>query len=277
MPGNSEAVDTGLFGPESVTWRVHADPSMLLGGFRSLLLQAVHPLVMAGFDANSVFRSDPWGRLRRTGDFIATTTYGDRAEAERAGARLRRRHARLAGGVEPETGRAYHVDDPDLLRWVHCTEVESFLSTYRRSGGTLAPGDADRYVAEMRAAATLVGLDPDTVPATEAEIGDYYREVQPELHVTEVARRNALWSLAPPMPAWVALVTPARPSWAGLITLSAALLPRWARRLYGLPGWVTTDATASLAARTVRQSLLLLPPSWTDSPSRRAARERLAT
>lgn len=274
MPSNGAAVDVGLFGPDSVTWRVHADPSMLLGGFRSLLLQAVHPLVMAGFDANSVFRSDPWGRLRRTGEFIATTTYGTRAEAESAGSRLRRRHARLTGGVEPETGRAYRVDDPDLLRWVHCTEVESFLSTYRRSGGALAAGEGDQYVSEMRTAARLVGLDPDTVPATEADIQDYYRDVAPDLHVTDVARRNALWSLAPPMPAWVTLATPARPSWAGLIALSAALLPRWARRLYGLPGLVTTDAAATLAARALRHSLLLLPPALVDSPSRRAARER---
>src|SRR5690242_16069393 len=77
------ADDPGLFGPGSVTWRIHGDPSMLVAGYRALLLQAVHPLVMAGFDDNSVFRSDPWGRLRRTGEWISTVTYGTTEAAER--------------------------------------------------------------------------------------------------------------------------------------------------------------------------------------------------
>lgn len=270
------APDAGLFGPDSVTWRVHGDPSMLLGGFRALLLQAVHPLVMAGFDDNSFFRADPWGRLRRTGDYVATVTYGTTAEAQRAGRRLRAVHGRLAPGVEPETGLPYRVDDPDLLLWVHCTEVESFLSTYRRCGGRLAPGEGDAYVDEMRRSAALVGLDPARVPATEAGIEQYYRDVRPQLRVTSVARRNALWGFTPPMPTWVALGTPARPAWAVLVGISAGMLPRWARRLYGLPGLPTTDLTATATGRVVRASMLAVPRGWVESPARRAALERLA-
>lgn len=270
------AGDPGLFGPDSVTWRVHDDPAMLLAGFRSLLLQAVHPLVMAGFDDNSSFRDDPWGRLQRTGQWVATVTYGSTAEAERAGRSLRAIHGRLAPGVEPETGLPYRVDDPELLLWVHCTEVESFLSTYRRSGGQLAPGDGDRYVDEMRRSAALVGLDPAHVPATEADIEDYYERVRPQLKVTTVARRNALWGFAPPMPTWVALGTPARPAWAAMVGVAAAMLPRWARRLYGLPGLPTTDLAATASGVLLRRSLLVVPRGWVESPARRAARERLA-
>lgn len=81
-----QSSDPGLFGPEWVTWRVHSGPAMILGGFRALLLQAVllqavHPLVMAGFDDNSFFRGGPWGRLRRTGDWVGTVTFGTTAEA----------------------------------------------------------------------------------------------------------------------------------------------------------------------------------------------------
>ena len=212
VPGRDP--DPGLYGPGSVTWRVHGDPAMAVAGFRSLLLQAVHPLVMAGFDANSSFRQDPWGRLQRTGEWVATVTYGTTQEAERAGAVLRAVHASLKPGIEPETGRAYRVDDPELLLWVHCTEVESFLSTYRRCGGPLAPGEGDRYVDEMRVSGRLVGLDPETLPRTEADIAAYYARVRPQLRVTAVARRNALWGFAPPMPRWVAVATPARPAWA---------------------------------------------------------------
>jgi uncharacterized protein (DUF2236 family) len=272
---SSGAGDPGLFGPDSVTWRVHGDPSMLVAGFRALILQAVHPLVMAGFDDNSFFRGDPWGRLRRTGDWIATVTYGTTAEARAAGARLRRIHGKLKTGIEPETGRPYRVDDPELLLWVHCTEVESFLSTYRRCGGRLRRGEGDRYVDEMRASAELVGLDPQTVPATEAELAAYYRRVRPELRVTTVARRNVLWGFAPPMPRWVAWGTPARPAWASLVGLAAAMLPPWARRLYRLPGLPTTDLSATLAGRTVRQAALLLPERFVVNPAYRQARERV--
>ena len=268
--------DTGLFGPDSMTWRVHGDPAMAIAGFRALLLQAVHPLVMAGFDANSTFRDDPWGRLRRTGEWVATVTYGTTADAEAAGARLRSLHGRLAPGIEPRTGRSYRVDDPDLLLWVHCTEVESFLSTYRRCGGRLAPGDGDRYVAEMRTSARLVGLDPARVPDTVAGIEEYYRRVRPELRVSAVARSNALWGFVPPMPRWVQVLTPARPAWAGLVTVAAGMLPPWARRLYGLPGLPTTDLAATLSGRAVRSALVALPERWLGSPARRQAHARLA-
>lgn len=266
--------DVGLFGPASVTWRIHEDPSMLLAGLRSLLLQAVHPLALAGFDANSSYRVDPWGRLRRTGEWVATVTYGTTEEAESAGRRLRALHARLAAGIEPETGLPYRVDDPELLLWVHCTEVDSFLTTFRRSGGRLSDSEADRYVAEMRASAALVGLDPRAVPTTVAAIEDYYQRIRPQLRVTALARRNLGWGFAPPMPTWVSLATPARPAWATLVGVAVALLPPWARRMYGFPGLPTSDRAATLATRGIRRSLLLIPDRWTDSPARRDARRR---
>ena len=272
-----DTTDAGLFGPDSVTWRIHGDPSMLLGGFRALMLQAVHPLVMAGFDDNSFFRGDPWGRLNRTGAWLTTVTFGTSEEAETAGKRLRRLHASLPPGIEPESGQSYRIDDPDLLRWVHVTEVESFLSTYRRMGGRLRRGDADRYVDEMRASAELVGLDRDSVPASRSEVADYYADVRPQLRVTKAARRNVLWGFAPPMPAWVAYATPARPVWAGLVGLAAAMLPPWARRLYRLPGLPTTDLSATITGRALRNSVRVLPPTVLGNPAHRAALRRTAT
>lgn len=267
--------DQGLYGPNSVAWRIHSDPSMLLAGFRALVLEATHPLVMAGFAANSGYRDDPWGRLQRTGEWIATVTFGTTAEAEEAGAHLRALHARLGGGVEPETGRRYRVGDPALLKWVHCTEVESFLSTYRRCGGLLEPGDGDRYVAEMRQSGRVAGLDPATLPTTERQIQEYYRQVRPELKVTAVARSTVLWGFAPPMPRWVTLVTPARPAWAALVSVAFGMVPSWARRLYGLPGWGTTDVAASLSGRFVRQAMLSMPSNNPQSVGRLRAEARL--
>ncbi len=249
---------------------------MLIGGFRALLLQALHPLVMAGFDDNSFFRDDPWGRFNRTSEWVATVAFGTTAEATGAGARLRRLHASLPPGVEPETGLSYRIDDPELLRWVHVTEVESFLSTFTRMGGRLRHGDADRYITEMRASAELVGLDPASVPADRADIADYYAGIRGSLRVTRVARRNVLWGFAPPMPRWLVYTTPARPVWAGLVSLAAAMLPPWARRLYRLPGLPTTDLGASLTARMLRQSVRPLPAALTANPAHRAALKRMA-
>ncbi|HEY9350682.1 MAG TPA: oxygenase MpaB family protein [Acidothermales bacterium] len=270
----TEMDDLGLFGPDSVAWRVHADPAMVLGGLRALLLQTCHPVVMAGFAANSDYRHDFWGRLGRTGSFVDVVTYGTRVEAEQTGKRIRAVHARLAPLLDSESGRAWRIDDPELLRWVHCAEVDSFLSTYRRCGGSLDEAGADRYVAEMRESARLVGLD--SVPETASELAAYFDDVRPQLRVTPQARDAVRWGVAPTMPLWVTLATPARVSWAGLVATAAAMLPRWARRLYRLPGLPTTDVTASLAGRVVRAALLAVPERVRASPTRQAALQRAA-
>lgn len=268
------AADTGLFGPDTVTWRVHADPVMGLGGLRALLLQALHPLTMIGVAQHSDFRRDPWGRLFRTAAYLGVTTYGTTAEALDAAARVRHIH-RHVRGREPGSGLDYRADDPELLLWVHCSLVDSLLTTYRRCGGRLRPGDGDAYVAEQVRMAPLVGLDPDDVPAGEGELRAYFRQVRPQLRATAEARRAAAFVLTPPMPGWVALLTPARPAWAGTAGLALAMLPRWARRLYGLPGLVPTDPAVSVAGRALRRTLLALPPDVRHGPHYRAALDRL--
>lgn len=267
--------DLGLFGPDSLTWRVHGDPSMALGGVRALLLQALHPLAMAGVAQHSTFREDPWGRLLRTAEFVGATTFGTTSEARRAAARVRRVHHRLTG-VEPESGLPYRVDDPELLLWVHVTEVDSFLTTARRCGLRLSGAQADAYFAEQVRAAELVGVPAAAVPASRAEVGAYYRRLRPQLRLTREGRRALWFVLNPPMPRRVALGTPARPAWYALTAVSLAMLPRWARRLYRLPGLPTTDLTASATGLAVRTALLALPPAVRHGPHQRAARARLA-
>src|SRR5438874_2425453 len=113
--------DPGLFGPESMVWRVHADfTSMMIGGVASLLMQMLHPSALAGVWDHSNFRQDMRGRLRRTAQFIAGTSYGARGEAERLIARVRAIHDRVTG-VLPD-GTPYSANDPALLTWVHVAE-----------------------------------------------------------------------------------------------------------------------------------------------------------
>lgn len=250
--------DSGLYGPGSVTWRVNADPAMLLGGLRALLLQALHPLAMAGVAQHSDFKDDPWGRLFRTADYVRVTSFGTTNEAQRAAAKVRGIHQRLAG-IEPESGRPYRVNDPELLLWVHCCQAESFLTTTTRSGLRLTSAEKDTYYAEQVRNASLIGVK--RAPASAAAMADYFAGQQPDLRVTAAAREAARFVLFPPMPTKVQLRTPARPAWTLLAGTAFAMLPRWARRMYKLPGLPTTDLAATAAGMAIRRGLLSVPQS----------------
>lgn len=223
VPPTIPNVDAGLFGPDSVAWRLHADPAMLAGGMRALLVQALEPRAMAGVDQHSAYRTDPWGRLQRTTAFVYLTTYGDHATAERACEKVRCVHERVRG-VDPTTGRDYSASDPDLLLWIHAVEVHSFVAAYRAYAGRLDDADADRYVAEMVRVAELVGLPTGMAPRTMAALREYLRSVD-GLQMTPAAREGMRTIFFPPMPLAY------RPLWAIPATATLAILPRVARRL----------------------------------------------
>lgn len=278
------SVDVGLFGPDSVTWKLHREPILLLGGLRSLYLQALHPRAVAGVVQNSGYRADPWGRLNRTSEYVATVIYGTTEQVERTASRLRRLHSTMRA-TDPRTGEKFRIDEPDLLRWVHVAEVESFLTTATRAGVKLTPAEIDLYYTEQLKSAGLVGLDPATVPGTAAEVAAYYESMRPELALTKDSAETALFVTVPPAPDWgpAALrfgltMGPTRWAYLGVASTAFGLLPPWARRLYGGPGWPTTDLTANLSARGLR--LLLdtviksLPRKYRVPPIRRAALAR---
>ncbi|MEV8093179.1 oxygenase MpaB family protein [Kitasatospora sp. NPDC085879] len=261
----------GLFGPDSVTWRVHADPAMLLGGLRALLLQALHPLAMAGVSQHSAFREDPWGRLDRTARFVGAVSYGTGAEVREAVRRVHRVHEHVRG-TDPATGREYRADDPELLVWVHACEVGSFLDVVRRAGLALTAAEADAYLREQSVVARLVGVPPEVpVPDSAAALRHYFAAVRPELCVTPAAREAVRFAFLPPLHGSALLAVPA---WAGLVGLALAMLPGWARRMYGLPGWWITDRAADLEARALRSAVFRLPRGWWEGPYAVAARER---
>ena len=267
--------DLGYFGPDSVSWRVHAHPLQWVGGVRALFLLALHPLAMAGVDQHSTFREDPVGRLQRTAEYVGAVTFGSRAEADRAAARVRGVHRRVRG-VEPESGQPYDGSDPELLLWVHCGEIDSFLTVGRRAGLRISATDADRYVAEQVRAAALVGIPPELAPQSVAEMAAYFERTRPRLRTTAAGRATARWLFVPPMPMLLQLATPARAAWLAAAGLAFATLPSWARRLYGSPGLPTTDLGAAATLRTLRMLSRALPAELRDPPHYRQARERLA-
>jgi uncharacterized protein (DUF2236 family) len=220
--------DPGLFGPQSVTWRIHSDSSAWLGGGRALLVQALQPATMAVFAQNTNYREDPWGRLLRTSAYVGATVFGDTETACGAARRLRGIHARLRG-VDPVTGVEHRADDPELLLWVHATAVHSFLTAYRRYAWPISDEDADQYVAEMIRFAELVGLDAAEVPATTGELSEYLRGVTGLRATPEAKAGMRMVLFFPPVP------LPLRPMWSVVSASVIALLPRKTRRLYGLP------------------------------------------
>ena len=143
------AGDPGLFGPDSVIWRVHGDfMSMMIGGISSLILQALHPSALAGVWDHSSFREDLKGRLSRTASFIAATTYGNTDMATRAIAHVKKIHDSLKGSL-PD-GAEYWVSDPHLLYWVHLTEASSFLNAHQiYLNPHISAVDQDQYFLEM--------------------------------------------------------------------------------------------------------------------------------
>ncbi|MFD3615306.1 oxygenase MpaB family protein [Streptomyces sp. NPDC058676] len=237
--------DPGLFGPDSVTWQVHSDPMMWVAGVRALYLQALHPRAVRGVMQNSDFGADAWGRLFRTASFVGTTTYGTTEAAEKAGARVRKIHGKL-GATDPDTGERYGVDEPELLLWVHCAEIDSYLQVARRSGFPLTDAQADRYIAEHRVSARLVGLDPDAVPADRAGMNAYFEKVRPELAAGEEARAVDDFLLRPPTHP---LLIPARGVlWRRVAHLAYAALPPYAHELYGRPAPEPSTVTRQLRA-----------------------------
>lgn len=218
--------DPGYFGPDSVTWRLHQDSCMLIGGLRALMLQTMHPLAVAGVAQHSNFREDPLGRLHNTSVYVGTTIYGARPEVEQAVAMVKRVHERVVG-VAPD-GRPYAANDPHLLTWVHHTLVDSFLRTYQRYGSSpLTRADADRYVDEQAVLADLFGAEP--AARSVAELHDWFRAVRPELRATADATATIRFLLVPPLPLL------ARGPYAVIASAAITLLPRWVRRDLRLP------------------------------------------
>ena len=213
--------DPGLFGPGSVPWRVHSDfTCMLIGGIAALLMQTLHPLALAGVWDHSKFREDMLGRLRRTGQFIAATTFGSRGDAERLIARVKAIHRHIRG--QAADGRPYSAEDPALLTWVHVAEVSHFLAAYLRYFDPRLPGtEQDRYYAEIALVAERLGATD--VPRSRAEIAAYYQAIRPQLVCDERSREVCRVLLQAPAPSALA-----KPFGALMMQAGIDLLPDWA-------------------------------------------------
>ena len=248
----TQSVDRGLFGPGSVTWRVHSNPVMLVGGLRALLIQSLHPLALAGVTQFSDYRSDPLRRLRGTSVYVHAVTFGDTGTAHEAAARVKRLHLRVQG-VDRVTGEPFSARDPETLLWVHCVEVHSFLAGYRAYGGSLSEADQDRYLAEQVAVAELMDIPTAIVPNSLAAYRDYFAGVLPRLCSSDDAAATIAFVRRPRLPG--SHLAALEPAFRLLGFAATALVPRTLRPLAGLPArdprTLPAGAAVTLAARAM--------------------------
>ncbi|AZC33472.1 oxygenase MpaB family protein [Pseudomonas chlororaphis] len=219
--------DPGLFGPDAICWQVHGDfSSMLIGGISALLMQALHPLALAGVWDHSNFREDMIGRLRRTAQFISGTTFGSRQDAEWLIDKVRTIHLQIVGHA-PD-GRPYAASDPQLLTWVHVAEVSSFLAAHLRyRNPQLSPADQDRYYGEVALIAERLGASD--VPRSRRAVADYLARMRPQLLCDERSREVLRLLLAAPAPSRLA-----KPFGSLMMQAGIDLLPDWASNMLGV-------------------------------------------
>jgi uncharacterized protein (DUF2236 family) len=200
---------------------VHSDASMFIGGMRALLFQSLHPLAMAGVAQYSDYRNDPWGRLQRTADFLATTSFGPADLAQQTIERIKAVHTRVNGVASD--GRAYSASDPHLLRWVHVAEVDSFLVAHQTYGAQpLTPEGCDAYVNDMAVIARALGVPAP--PTSVRGLRDQISMFRSELHGTVESRDVARYLLIEPP-----LDAASRIPYSLIGAAAIAILPSWAR------------------------------------------------
>lgn len=239
--------DPGLFGPGTVCWTVHADfPSMLCGGIAALMLQMLHPLALAGVWDHSTFRQDMIGRLRRTSQFIAGTTFAAKKDAEWLIGHVREIHAKVIG-VAPD-GRSYSANDPELLTWVHVAEVRSFMASYLRYGDpTLSIEQQDRYFDEVALIAEALGAE--NVPRTRTDIDAYIERMRPQLRFDSRTAEVLHLLLTAPTPNVVT-----KPVGYMMARAGVDLLPDWGLEMAGIK-------LSPLRRKAIQSGMHLLAPS----------------
>ena len=265
----SVAIDAGLFGPGSASWRIDREVLVLAGGSCALLMQLAHPAVAAGVAQHSDFRADPFARLRRTLNASYAVVFGDTASAERAIGRMNAIHRSVSGHI-PESGDAYTALDPSLLLWVHATLVDTALRVYDRFVQPLTESEADAYHVEARQIAIRLGVPEGAVPPTLAELR---AEMSRLLEIGEVAVSPTARALAPsvlyPLPGVPRL------AWDAAHLVSLSVLPEAIRRGYGI-GWsAARERGVERIAAVSRRLLPYLPAPLRHVPAARAAERRL--
>ncbi|MGB4135584.1 MAG: oxygenase MpaB family protein [Microbacterium sp.] len=230
-PLDTTRSDDGYFGPDSVTWKVFADPATKLGGMAALLLQALNPNMMRLFDHATASYGDAAGRDERTGRYLDTIAFGDKAHADAAATSVRRMHAH-AVWEDPHSGMTLRAEEPAWMAWTHNTLVYGLLRSAEAFGLPLSREEEDAFVREQHISAQLLGMDAGELPATRTELEAHIDEQRhwlslclPAAEVTRQLRKPRF--AGNPVTAWTTIIVTD-----GVLSI----LPEWALLLYGIEG-----------------------------------------
>ena len=272
--------DRGLFGPGSITWRIHRENVLVLGGGRALVLQVAHPLVGAGVAQHSNYRKDPWGRLFRTLDRTTAIVFGSSEEADEAASAVWNVHGRVEGTIDGAAGpfpagTAYRARDPKLLMWVHATLVDTSLLVYDRYVARLSIAEREAYYDEQKLMGEAFGVPLSEQPATFAEFNEYFATVvEDELAVTDVVR-DVLDSIQKPeVPGGAVTRGLGWPLLEPVRMATAAMLPERLRDELGLTAGPMGSRLLRAQARLLRATLPLVPGPMREFPRAREAERR---
>jgi uncharacterized protein (DUF2236 family) len=248
----------GLFGPQSASWSIDREAAIFLGAGRALLLQLAHPWVAAAIAEHSPVLDDPIGRFHRTFRVMFTLVFGTTDQALAAARRLRARHAAVEGAMPLAAGpfaagSRYFANEPAALQWVHATLVESALVAHDLALPPLCGAEKERFYAESRLMAALLGVPPERLPADHAGFCAYNATMQESQTLTVTPQARAIAR---------ALISGAKPhlrppQWFRAIT--AATLPPRLRIAFGLADDADERRRAEAALARIRRLYPFLP------------------
>jgi uncharacterized protein (DUF2236 family) len=275
LPISDPEPDPGLFGPDSITWRLHEEQWLITAGARAFLMQAAHPKVAQGALDHSGFAEDPFGRVYRTIQGMAVLIFGTSHEANAMARNINRLHHTVQGTLPESIGRypagePYSAMEPLALLWVHIVFVDSMLTAYKTFVGPLSEAACEQYWQESCSYARLLGLTDATLPATYADVQQYMREVlaSGEIAIGSAAHFISQKVLYPPMP-WLR-----KPLWAIVRLITVGQLPADIRQAYGLD-WGMRQRIGFRMARAAGHLLRrLFPNALGRSPLVNFARSR---
>lgn len=243
--------DPGLLGPDSVSWRLIADPAAFVGGLRGLLIQAAHPEVVAGVDQHSRYHDDPLGRLSRTSSYVTATTFGAMPEVDAAVRQVRKAHAFVKG--VSSRGIAYSAADPGYSAWVHNALTDSFLTSNQRySDHPLTVVEADRFVDEQARIGVLLGAEP--LPTTSRELSEWlvnHPEVDPSPEMEAVVDFLSDPPLSPGI----------RAGYSVILAAAVVTLPERFQEILGLRPKPAAETLGKAAVASLRWALGY-SPTW---------------
>lgn len=168
-----EMLPEGLFGPDSIAWKVNREQVTLLAGRAAAVLQVAHPGVAKGLAKFGECKAASGACMKRAFSSIQTITFGTRRDVLEVVQPVQRMLARRRSEESDRNG-LYSVLDEDLQLWVLATLVKGAVVAYEQFVGSLSADEKEAYFQDMRVWGEFFGLSRSYGPKNWGEFESYY-------------------------------------------------------------------------------------------------------